>query len=374
MKKLLMGGKSIFIGENSMEYIKELDGKKIFIATGGKSVFSNGTMEKIKSILENAKKEYIIFSGIKKNPDTEMVLKGLEVMKDFNPDTILAVGGGSPIDAAKIMVLLFEYPEINFENILQIDMPQERKKTTFIAVPTTSGTGTEVTKSAVVTFKKDNLKIGLKTDAFIPDIAILDGSLTMTMPDNIVAETGLDAMTHAIECYINNNLDDYSEALAKGAVAGLFKYLPVSYKEKTLESRQKVHNYQSIAGMAFANVGLGMSHGIAHSFGGKYDLGHGLLNGTLLPHVLKYNSKDPVVKEKLKVLSNAIGKDDIIEEIVKLNELLGIPKKLGDLGIKKEDFEKDFDELLSNSLKGSTVTNPIKISKEEMEILLRSIF
>ena len=369
-----MGGKNILIGENSLEYIKEIDGNRIFIASGGKSVFENGTMDKIKSILENTGKEYIIFSGIKKNPDTKMVLKGLEAMKKFNPDTILAVGGGSPIDAAKIMALLFEYPKINFDNILEIDLPSERRRTSFIAIPTTSGTGTEVTKSAVVTYKEKNIKIGLKTEAFMPDVAILDGNLTMTMPDNVVAETGMDAITHAIECYINHNLDDYSEALAKGAVIGLLKYLPISYKEKNLESRQKVHNYQSLAGMAFANVGLGMAHGIAHSLGGKYNLGHGLLNGTLLPYVLIYNSKDPIVKRKLEILSKAIEKDDIIEEIIKLNELLGIPKKLRDLGIKKEDFQKDFDELVSNSLKGSTATNPVKISENEMGLLLKSIF
>jgi alcohol dehydrogenase class IV len=297
-----LNGDKLIIGKKSLDYIKQIEGKKIFIVTGGKSMFNNGTMDRIKSMLNDVGKEYLIMSGIKKNPDTEIVCKGISQMNEFKPDTVLAIGGGSPIDAAKVMALFYEYPEINFDNVLEQSLPEQRKNIKFIAIPTTSGTATEVTKAAVITFKKDNIKIGLKSPAFIPDIAILDAELTMSMPDNIVAETGMDAITHALECYINHNLDDYTECLAKGAVEGLFKYLPISYKEKTIESREKVHNYQSMAGMAFHNVGLGMAHGISHAFGGKYDLGHGLTNGIALPYVLQFNSRDVIVKDKLCLL------------------------------------------------------------------------
>ncbi|SHH84604.1 iron-containing alcohol dehydrogenase [Clostridium grantii] len=374
MKIMKFNGDKLIIGKKSLDYIKQIEGKKIFIVTGGKSMFNNGTMDRIKIMLNDAGKEYLIMSGIKKNPDTEIVYKGISEMNKFKPDTVLAIGGGSPIDAAKVMALFYEYPEINFDNVLEQSLPEQRKNIKFIAIPTTSGTATEVTKAAVITFKKDNIKIGLKSPAFIPDIAILDAELTMSMPDNIVAETGMDAITHALECYINYNLDDYTECLAKGAVEGLFKYLLISYKEKTIESREKVHNYQSMAGMAFHNVGLGMAHGISHAFGGKYDLGHGLTNGIALPYVLEYNSRDTIVKDKLNYLSKAIGVGNIIEEIKRLNQELNIPKSFKAAGISTKDFYKDFDELVENSLKGSTMGNPVKVSKKDMEDILVNIF
>lgn len=374
MKTLKLNGDKIVTGKGSLSYIKELKGKRIFIATGGNSMFANGTIDRIKAILEECEKEYVIMSGIKKNPDTDIVNKGVSEMKKFCPDTVLALGGGSPIDAAKVMAVFYEYPELNFDNALKIGLPEKRKEIEFISIPTTSGTGTEVTKAAVITFKERDLKIGLKSNAFIPDIAILDPELTMSMPDNVVAETGMDALTHALECYINHNLDDFTECLAKGAIQGLFKYLPISYREKTIESREKVHNYQSMAGMAFHNVGLGMDHGIAHAFGGKYDLGHGLLNGIALPYVLKFNSQNSVVKEKLNRLEKALGIDDLIGAVRKLNNLLDIPSSFKEAGVSESDFYNDFDGLVENSLKGSTQSNPIQVTKEEMEKILKDIY
>ncbi len=374
MKILKLNGDRLVTGKGALNYIKEVKGKRIFIVTGGGSMFANGTVDRIKTMLEERGKEYTIMSGIKKNPDTDVVNQGVLEMKKFKPDTVLALGGGSPIDAAKVMALFYEYPNINFENVLKGDLPDVRKNIEFISVPTTSGTGTEVTKAAVITFRDRDLKIGLKSNAFIPDIAILDPELTMSMPDNVVAETGMDALTHALECYINHNLDDFTESLAKGAIEGLFKYLPISYQEKTIESREKVHNYQCIAGMAFHNVGLGMAHGISHAFGGKYNLGHGLLNGIALPYVLHYNSKDPVVKEKLDYLAKTMGVDSMIEAVRNLNRLLNVPMSFNEAGVEEKDFYNDFEDLIENSLKGSTRSNPIAISKEEMEKILKDIF
>ncbi|WP_432664929.1 iron-containing alcohol dehydrogenase [Wukongibacter baidiensis] len=374
MKVLKLNGDKLVTGKGTLDYIKEIKGTRIFIVTGGKSMFDNGTIDRIKNMLDECGKEYTIMSGIKKNPDTDIVNKGVLEMKKFKPDTVLALGGGSPIDAAKVMAVFYEYPNLNFENVLKGSLPEVRKNIEFISIPTTSGTGTEVTKAAVITYRDRDLKIGLKSNAFIPDIAILDPELTMSMPDNVVAETGMDALTHALECYINHNLDDFTESLAKGAIEGLFRYLPISYNEKTIESREKVHNYQCIAGMAFHNVGLGMAHGISHAFGGKYDLGHGLLNGIALPYVLHYNSKDPVVKEKLDYLAKAMKVDSMVEAVRNLNRMLNIPMSFKDAGINEKDFYNDFEELVKNSLKGSTRSNPIDISKEEMEKILKSIF
>jgi alcohol dehydrogenase class IV len=374
MKNLSFGGEALVIGRNSIEYLKGINNKKVFIVTGGKSMINNGTINKIDDILINNNCETYIHTGVKANPDTEEVEAGLGLINNFKPDILIAVGGGSPIDVGKILALLYEYPEINFNNILKIKLPEKRKVIDLIAIPSTSGTGSEVTKAAVITFRKQNIKIGIKCGALVPDVAILDPEITMTMPDKITAETGMDALTHAVESYINKNKDDFTECIAKGAVQGIFKYLPVSYDEKTIESREKMHNYQCMAGLAFANSGLGMAHGIAHAIGGKFDLGHGLANAIVLPYVLKFNSRDPEVSIRLEQLSFEIGNSNFIQSVVDLNEKLNIPKSFKEAGILESDFYDNFDVLVENSLLGSTLVNPVKISRQEMAELLKEIF
>lgn len=374
MKEIRMHGEAIVTGMGSVQYISKLDIKRAFIVTGQSSVFKNGTMDKIIRILDDKGCEYKIHSGIKKNPETEAVLNGVAEMREFKPDTIIAVGGGSAIDAAKVMAVFYDYPELTFEEAAEGNIPDSRKSIKFVAIPTTSGTGTEVTKSAVITYRATNIKIGLKSQAFIPDTAILDGELTLTMPRHVAAETGMDAMTHAVECYINKNLDDFTECLAIGAVKGLFEYLPSSCIKGDAASREKVHNYQCIAGCAFANVGLGLAHGIAHSIGGLLGFGHGLINAVVLPYVLQFNSKDAEVEQRLRRLAKAIDSENFITSIKELNAKIGIPATLQEMGIDKETFNQNFDVLVENSLKGSTRVNPVKVTGEDMEKLLRLMF
>lgn len=374
MKEIRLHGELIVTGAGSMEYLKGIKGASVFIVTGEGSTFRNGTIDAIKGMLDNNGCRHQVYSGIRKNPNTDEVLEGVSEMRGFIPDTIIAVGGGSAIDAAKAMALFYEHPELNFEKAQSEPLPNSRKQLRFIAIPTTSGTGTEVTRVSVITYRESDLKIGLKCGAFLPDVAILDAALTLTMPQNVVAETGMDAMTHAVECYINNGLDDYSECLAAGAVGGLFGYLPLSYEQGTLEYREKVHNYQSIAGSAFANVGLGMAHGISHSIGGRFNYAHGLLNAVILPYALQFNSKDETVRRKLKYLASRINSKDFIRSIKELNHRLGIPASFGEMGISPQDFEENFELLAANSLKGSTRVNPVKISTDEMKDVLRHIY
>ena len=373
MKNLILGGQNIITGKGSLKSLENIKATRVFIVTGGGSMIANGTIANIETMMKNNNYEYHLYTGVSKNPDTLAIMNGLQHMRQFRPDTVIAVGGGSPLDAAKVMVLLYDYPEITFDNILAMELP-EKRHTQFIAIPSTSGTGSEVTRSAVVTFKEKNLKIGLKSPALIPDLAILDPEITLSMPPNIVAETGMDAMTHAVECYLNTNLDDFTEVLAKGAVAGLFEYLPVSYQQKTIESREKIHNYQCIAGIAFTNVGLGMVHGIAHAMGGKFNLGHGLLNAIALPYVLQYNSQDETVKQRLHKLATAINSQDFIKSICDLNRQLQIPKSFSDIGISQEQWDDSFAELVENSLQGSTRVNPIPMNTETMAALLTALF
>lgn len=374
LKNLKFHGNQVITGPNSIEYLDSLKFQKTYIVTGGSSMSKNGTIVRIIQSTEREGGETLVHSGIKKNPTVDEINAGIESMRQFKPDTVIAVGGGSAIDAAKVMALFYEYPELNFDNALNEKLPKERKKIRFIAIPSTSGTATEVTRAAVVTFPEKSLKIGLKTDAFVPDIAILDGTITLSMPINVVAETGMDALTHAVECYMNRNLDDFTEPIAKGAIEGILKYLPISYLKGDIDSRQKMHNYQCLAGMAFSNVGLGISHGIAHAFGGRYDMGHGLLNAIVLPYAIEFNSRDEEVHERIKKIEKDIGIESLRQTVNDLNSLMHVPQSFKAAGLKEEVFERDFDMLVTNSLMGSTRVNPIKPTRAEMEQLLRRIY
>ncbi|WP_315114673.1 iron-containing alcohol dehydrogenase [uncultured Clostridium sp.] len=374
MKNLILGGEEIIIGDGSIKYLSRFKNLKVFIVTGGSSMFNNGAICKIQSILEDNNCSCYVHSGVKSDPNLEDVLIGLERMKEFHPEILIAVGGGSAMDAAKVMALLFEYPDIDLMQISSIKLPEKRKKLKMIFIPSTSGTASEVTKAAVLTFKEKNRKIGLKTNAFIPDVAILDGNLTLSMPKHIVAETGMDALTHAVECYINKGLDPFTEVISKGAVEGIFKNLLESYEVGSKESRENMHYYQCMAGLAFANVGLGMAHGISHAIGAEFNLSHGLINAIALPYVLKFNSRDKIVNDKLNKLAQIIMKKDFIEEVVRLNEKLSIPKSFKEAGITEEDFNSKLQILVDNSMEGSTKVNPVKPTKEEMYQILSNVF
>lgn len=373
MKALRFNGDVLVTGVNSMEYLKEIKYNKAFIVTGGQSMFKSGVIDKVKEYLGNDEDKIFVYSGIGKNPTTEEVEKGIESIKKFGPDLVVAVGGGSPIDAAKIIALLYEYPYLKVENLTNCVLPEKRYKTKFVAIPSTSGTASEVTHVSVLTYKNIDLKLGIKAPSLRPDVAILDGNLPMTLPYNVAAETGMDALTHAIEAYINKTGDDFTEVLAKGAIEGLIEWLPISCKNKDLESRQKVHNYQCMAGLAFSNSGLGMVHGISHAFGGKYNLAHGLTNAVILPYAMKYNSRDKEVSRKFKKLSKAIGMN-IIEKVESLNRDLGIANCIKNVGISEEDFSRDYELLVENSMRGSTVANPIKIDVEVMRKLVKTVY
>ncbi|MEX0051064.1 iron-containing alcohol dehydrogenase [Clostridium butyricum] len=373
MKALRFNSDLIVTGVNSMEYLKEIKYNKAFIITGGQSMFKSGVIDKVKEYLGNDEERITVYSGIGKNPTTEEVKKGVESIKKFEPDLVVAVGGGSPIDAAKIIALIYEYPELKVENLTNCILPDKRYKTKFVAIPSTSGTSSEVTHVSVLTYEDRNLKLGIKSPSLRPDIAILDGNIPMTLPYNMVAETGMDALTHAIEAYINTSIDDFTEVLAKGAIEGLIEWLPISFNNKDVESRQKVHNYQSMAGMAFSNSGLGMVHGISHAFGGKYNLAHGLTNAIILPYAMKFNSRDNEVSKKFNKLSTAIG-TNIIEKVVSLNRELEIASCIKDVGISEEDFKRDYELLVKNSMFGSTVVNPIKINIEVMKKIVKTVY
>ena len=377
MRKLVLSGKGILTGEGSLLALKDLKYERALLVTGGSSMIKSGVIARAEKYLHMNRTETDLFSGAPKNPSIEDVLKGLVICRKFKPDVILAIGGGSAMDCAKAILLFYEFPYLNFENVLEFnkkgEIPTERE-TGLICVPSTSGTGSEVTRGTVITDPEKELKVPIMTDCLRPDLAILDPEITMTMPDHVAAETGMDALTHAIEAYTNHNLDDFDEGLCSSAIIGIMKWLPVSVFDKTLEAREKVHNYQAMAGIGFANVGLGMVHGIAHSFGAAYNMAHGLTNAIILPYVLRYNSRDAVVREKLAELSYRCHCDDIITEIEKMREKLGIPASFREAGITEEMYREKYDLLLEHAMLGATNVNPVKMTIEEMKKMLNVVY
>lgn len=373
LKNLKFGGEAIVTGSGSLKFLENYKNMRAFIVTGGSSMFNNGTIDRIKGMLEGNGCEIQVYSGVKSNPDTEDVRAGLAAINLFKPDILIAVGGGSPIDLGKVLSIMYENPELDIEKMAAMSLPEKRSRLKLVAIPSTSGTGSEVTTAAVITYRKQDIKIGLKSKAMVPDVAILDPDITMSMPDNVVAETGMDALTHAVECFINENVDDFTACLAKGAIEGILEFLPLSYSQKTLESREKVHNFQCVAGLAFTNTGLGMSHGIAHAIGGKFNLGHGLTNAIALPYVLEFNSRGAEVAAKLEELSRSAGKG-FIQAVKEINRKLNVPETFSAAGLDEESFFMDFDELVENSMLGSTRSNPVKISRAEMGSLLRTMY
>ena len=377
MKKLVLSGKKIVTGAGSLAFLEEMPFAKALIVTGGGSMIRSGVIDQAKSFLKKNGTEVRVYSGVPKNPSINEVRRGLEVCREFNPDAVIAIGGGSAMDCAKAMLLFYEFPFLNSENVLDYNssgkLPAVRD-TALGCVPSTSGTGSEVTRGTVITDPDKELKVPIMTDCLRPDVAILDVNIVKTMPANIAAETGMDALTHAIEAYTNHNLDDFDEGLCSSAIEGIMKWLPVSCKEGTIEAREKVHNYQAMAGIGFANVGLGMVHGIAHSFGGVYNMGHGLTNAVILPFVLEYNSRDTSVSEKLKKLSYLCRCEDIIEEIRKMRKDLSIPNSFMEAGITEEMYKEKHDILLEHAMLGATNVNPVRMNREEMEKMLQTVF
>lgn len=374
MKTFMLGGRSIITGPGSLNAVATMDGERFFVVTGKGAMRAAGVLDRLESLLLGEGKTVCLYEGVGANPDVQAVEDGVRAMRDFQPDVIVALGGGSPIDAAKVMAVLYEHPELPTAELAAAELPQRRTKVNLVAVPTTSGTGTEVTRAAVITFPAMNLKVGLKTPAFIPDVAVLDVELTRSMPAHVAAETGMDALTHAVECYANGRLHELVEPLARGAVAGIFANLRESVKNGAEEARDKMHLYQCMAGMAFDNTGLGIAHGIAHALGGRFGWGHGLINAIVLPYALEFNRRDTEVQRKLQRLAREIGADDFTAAVRQLCRDLGIPNHFRGLGVSGDEFRATLEELTDNSLQGSTRFNPVPVTREEMRTLLWKIY
>lgn len=374
--------RDIYHGEGALETLKTLKGKRAFIVVGGGSMKKFGFLQKVEDYLKEAGMEIELFEGVEPDPSVETVMKGAEAMRSFEPDWIVAMGGGSPIDAAKAMWIFYEYPEFTFEQaVVPFGLPELRQKAKFIAIPSTSGTATEVTAFSVITDYKAKIKYPLADFNITPDIAIVDPALAQTMPKTLVAHTGMDALTHAIEAYTASLRSNFSDPLALKAIEMVRDYLVDSYNgcEK---SRNLMHEAQCLAGMAFSNALLGIVHSMAHKTGAVFHIPHGCANAIFLPYVIEYNRSkcedryaDIARMLKLKGNTDAELTDSLIEMINGLNTALSIPHSMKEYGVTEEDFKANLEFIAHNAvLDACTGSNPREIDDKTMERLFECTY
>lgn len=372
--------RDIYYGAGAISELKVLKRhKKAMIFTGGSSMKRGGFLQKVEDVLHNIGIETQLFEGIEPDPSIETVFRGAEAMRAFEPDVIVAIGGGSPIDAAKAMWVFYEHPEKTFEDIKDpFTIPVLRNKAIFVAIPSTSGTATEVTAFSVITDYKTDIKYPLADFEITPDIAILDTDIPLTMPKKLTAHTGMDALTHAIEAYVATARSNFSDALALQAISDIYDSLVASYYGDKA-AREKMHIAQCMAGMAFSNALLGIAHSLAHKTGAVFHIPHGCCNAILLPSVIEFNAK--VCADHYAVIARHLGlagntdaqlTNALIDSIKALNKKLDIAQTYKENGVSEEVLREHADAIAANAvLDPCTGSNPRQIDKEQMkEVLL----
>ena len=349
--------RDIYHGKGSLEVLKTLKGKKAIVVVGGGSMKRFGFLDKVESYLKESGLEVKLIEGVEPDPSVETVMKGAAIMRDFEPDWIVAMGGGSPIDAAKAMWIFYEYPNFTFEQaVIPFGLPELRQKAKFIAIPSTSGTATEVTAFSVITDYKAKIKYPLADFNLTPDIAIVDPDLAQTMPAKLVAHTGMDALTHAIEAYTASLRSNFSDPLALKAIEMVNENLVNSFNGDE-EARSLMHEAQCLAGMAFSNALLGIVHSMAHKVGAVFHIPHGCANAIFLPYVIQYNRKecenryaDIARVLKLEGKSDSELTNSLINKIREFNVALNIPATMKEYGITEVDFLANVKHIAHNAV------------------------
>lgn len=371
--------RDIYFGPDAISELKCLKGhKKAIIVSGGSSMKKGGFLQHTEEVLKEAGLEVAHFEGVEPDPSIETVFRGAKAMQEFEPDVIVSIGGGSPIDAAKAMWVFYEYPELTFEDIKEpFSMPQLRKKAIFVAIPSTSGTATEVTAFSVITDYSTHIKYPLADFEITPDIAILDDNIPMTMPKKLTAHTGMDALTHAIEAYVATARSAFSDSLALTAISDIYDSLIASYNGDKA-ARGKVHIAQCMAGMSFSNALLGIVHSLAHKIGAQYDIPHGCCNAIMLPYVIQYNSK--VCMERFAAIAKVMGlpgrtdeqlTNSLVDAIKEMNKKLNIAVSYKEYGVTEELFKETADFIAENAVMDPcTGSNPRPVDVETMKKIL----
>ena len=390
--------RDLYFGEGARHEVKNLKGKRAVIVSGGSSMRRGGFLDDVENDLKSAGFEVAHIEGVESDPSVETVMSGAAKMTEFQPDWIIAIGGGSPIDAAKAMWIKYEYPETTFEDMCKVfGLPELRTKAHFCAISSTSGTATEVTAFSIITDYQKGVKYTIADFQITPDVAIVDPELTYGMPVKLVAHTGMDALTHAIEAYVSTVASMYTDGDALHAIREIVEWLPKSYKGDKV-ARQHMHDAQCIAGIAFSSGLLGIVHSMAHKTGAAFSGGHiihGCANAMYLGKVIQFNARDERAKARYAFIAKEIlhlegnTEDELVAALVQkirdINDALNIPqgiKNYGEGGTKSETSiidEKEFFEKAPEVARlaiedACTLSNPRKPTQEEMEQLLKCVY
>ncbi|MDO4534926.1 MAG: iron-containing alcohol dehydrogenase [Clostridium perfringens] len=367
--------RDLYFEKGSIEELRNLVGNRAVIVTGGGSMKKFGFLDKVIAYLEEAKMTVKLIEGVEPDPSVDTVLAGADIMKSFKPDWIVAVGGGSPIDAAKAMWIFYEHPDLVFDDIKDpFTIPKLRNKAKFVAIPSTSGTGTEVTAFSVITDHKTGNKYLLADYNITPDIAIVDPDLAQTMPKKLTAHTGMDALTHGIEAYVATPHSVFTDPLAIEAIDIVKNNLFDSYNGDK-KAREIMHYGQCLAGMAFSNALLGITHSMAHKSGAVFGIPHGCANAIYLPYVINFNKKSAA--SRYGAIARKIGltgtSDDeltnsLVDMIKEMNRKMQIPLTLKEYGIDETEFNNKV-RLISERavLDACTSANPRSANVDEIE-------
>ncbi len=382
--------RDVYYGKNALDELKTINGKKAIVVVGGGSMKRAGFLDKVVNNLKEAGLETLLFENVEPDPSITTVMNGAKAMREFEPDWIVAIGGGSPIDAAKAMWLFYEYPDTKFEDAVKpFSLPVLRTKARFIAIPSTSGTATEVTAFSVITDYDKGIKYPLADFNLTPDIAIIDPAIAETMPPKLTAHTGMDALTHAVEAYVSTANSVFTNPLAMKAIDIIKDNLEKSYKGD-MAAREQMHYAQCLAGMAFSNGLLGIVHSMAHKTGAVFKNGHvvhGAANAMYLPYVIQYNAKNPATAKRYaniatlwgieyKTTEEAVQK--LCDAIQNLSKALNIPLCLKDYEngmVPEDEFLAKLPDIAKNALLDAcTLSNPRQPNHEEMEKVLKCAY
>ncbi len=381
MRPMKLAGSELMFGAGSLDYIKSIHAQRASIVVGGSSMEKSGMLAKVQELFCEAGVQVSVIRGVEPDPSLETVLRGAGEMLEFQPDLIVGLGGGSAMDAAKAMWIYYEHPELKtIEEILPPnEFPKLRKKARLCCIPSTSGTASEVSRSIVISDNERGVKHGIGNMEMMPDIAICDPAVTMSMPGHITAETGMDAMTHAVEALVSQRANYLSDILAGQAVKDIFTYLPLAYEDgEDVEAREKMLNASMAAGLAFTNVSLGIVHSIAHTLGSFFHIAHGLGDAIVLPCVIHFNEMKSAEARKIyRNLAEEQKAESFEEGILELNKKLHITDKISALlsEEQKAAYQDKIPEMADMALAdGCTKTNPVIPTKEEMEELFKTIF
>ena len=390
--------RDLYFGEGARHEVKNLKGERAVIVTGGGSMRRGGFLQDVEADLKEAGFEVKLIEGVESDPSVETVMNGAAVMAEFQPDWIIALGGGSPIDAAKAMWIKYEYPETTFEDMCKVfGLPKLRTKAHFCAISSTSGTATEVTAFSIITDYSKGIKFPIADFEITPDVAIVDPELTYTMPAKLCAHTGMDALTHSIEAYVSTAGSAYTDANALYAMREIVEWLPKSYQGNK-EARQHMHDAQCIAGIAFSSGLLGIVHSMAHKTGAAFTgdhIIHGCANAMYLGKVIQFNSKDARAKSRYAYIAREVfhlageTEDELVAALVQmirdLNDKIDIPqgiKNYGKGGVKADESIIDYAEFEEKKARiavdaigdACTGSNPRQPTPEEMEKLLECVY